>query len=55
MFPEWREAFNEALSRKKIAHLRKLGEEAKEIDKQLSAWILERAAAYDLDGLKGLV
>jgi PAS domain S-box-containing protein len=55
MSAEWCEDFRLALIRKNITRIRRLGEEAKEVDQQLSAWILERAGAYDLDGLKGLV
>lgn len=54
MSPEWREAFALAMTRKNITRIRKLGEEAKAIDPILSVWLLERAALYDLDGLKKL-
>lgn len=51
---DWHKAFREALSRKSITRLRHLGEEAQSVDPALSAWILERAGRYDLDGLKKL-
>jgi PAS domain S-box-containing protein len=51
---EWLHSFREALSRKNITRIRRLGEEARETDPVLSAWILERAGLYDLDGLKKL-
>jgi CheY-like chemotaxis protein len=54
MSPEWREAFKQALARKNVTRIRKLGEEAKERDALLSAWLLERVALYDLEGLKKL-
>ena len=50
----WREAFGEALARKNITRIRKLGEEAEQHDPALSSWLLERAGLYDLDGLKKL-
>jgi len=51
MSSEWRAAFQQALARKNITRIRKLGEEAKERDPVLSAWLLERAGLYDLDSL----
>jgi len=54
MPPEWCEAFRQALVRKNITRLRKLGEEAKAIDPILSSWLLERAGLYDLSGLRKL-
>jgi len=54
MSSEWRAAFRQALARKNITRIRKLGEEAQERDPLLSAWLLERAGLYDMDGLKKL-
>lgn len=54
MSPEWCEEFRQALVRKSITRIRKLGEKAKEIDPVLSVWLMERAALYDLDGLNRL-
>jgi len=53
--PEWREAFGQALARKNITRIRKLGEEAKKNDPVLSEWVLERAGVYDLDELMKLM
>ncbi len=50
----WREAFPQALAQGSITQLRRLGEEAREFDTVLSAYVLERVALYDLDGLKKL-
>jgi CheY-like chemotaxis protein/anti-sigma regulatory factor (Ser/Thr protein kinase) len=55
MSAEWNEMFIEALARKNITRIRKLGEEARESDPVLSAWLLERAGMYDLEGIKQLV
>ncbi|MBT0664720.1 Cache 3/Cache 2 fusion domain-containing protein [Geobacter pelophilus] len=55
MSAEWNEAFLEALARKNITRIRKLGEEARASDPALSAWLLERAGMYDLEGIKQLV
>jgi hypothetical protein len=46
------EEFRQALGRKNINRI--LGEEAKAANPQLSAWLLERAGRYDLDGMKKL-
>ncbi|MBA4368626.1 MAG: hypothetical protein C0403_13425 [Desulfobacterium sp.] len=54
MSSEWREVFRQELARNNITRIRKLGEEAKEIDPVLSAWILEKAARYDIEVLKKL-
>jgi CheY-like chemotaxis protein len=54
MSPEWREAFREALSRNNITRIRKLGEEAKEIDPMLSDCVIDHARLYKLDELKSL-
>jgi signal transduction histidine kinase/CheY-like chemotaxis protein len=51
---DWREAFAQALSHGSIAVIRSLGEAAKAFDPLLSAYILDRVASYDLNGLKGL-
>ena len=52
---EWLKEFSLALSRGNITRIRHLGEEAREIDPLLSAYLLNRADLYDLDGLKKLV
>jgi len=52
---EWLKEFSLALSRGNITRIRHLGEEAQEIDPVLSAYLLNRADLYDLDGLKKLV
>jgi CheY-like chemotaxis protein len=54
MSPEWRAAFRQALARKNITRIRRLGEEAKQADPALSAWLLDRAGVYDVDGLMKL-
>jgi CheY-like chemotaxis protein/anti-sigma regulatory factor (Ser/Thr protein kinase) len=54
MSAEWREDFRQALARKNITRIRKLGEEARATDPVLAAWLLERAGQYDVDGLKQL-
>lgn len=54
MTEEWREAFSKALDRKNITAIRKLGARAGEADADLSSWMCERAALYDLEGLKSL-
>jgi PAS domain S-box-containing protein len=54
MSPEWLEAFRDAIARRSITRIRKLGEDAQTVDPLLSAWILERAGMYDLEGLKKL-
>jgi signal transduction histidine kinase/CheY-like chemotaxis protein len=54
MSAEWREEFRQALARKNITRIRKLGEEARATDPVLAAWLLERAGQYDVDGLKQL-
>ncbi len=51
---EWRGNFRDSLNRKNITRLRKLGEDAKELDPVLSAWIIEKVLLYDIDGLKKL-
>jgi PAS domain S-box-containing protein len=51
---EWREAFHEALARNNITRIRRLGEEARETNPALAAWLLERAGLYDLEGLRKL-
>ena len=48
----WRESFTQALAQGSITRLRRLGEEAGEFDPVLSAYVLEHAGQYDLDGLK---
>jgi len=50
----WRDEFRQALALGNITIIRHLGEEAKESDPALSAYLLERAALYDLNGLKVL-
>ena len=55
MSAEWRAAFREALARKNITRIRKLGEEAKDTDPLLSAWLLERVGLYDLDVLNRII
>jgi hypothetical protein len=55
MSPEWREDLRLALERRNITRIRMLGEDAQTVDPQLSAWIIDRAGRYDLDGLKKLV
>jgi len=54
MSPDWRDEFRQVLARNNITRIRKLGEEAKERDPLLSAWLLERVGLYDMDGLKKL-
>ena len=54
MSPEWIVKFRSALARGNVTLLRELGEEAREIDQRLSAWIIERTAGYDLISLKRL-
>lgn len=54
MSAEWCEAFCSALNRSSITRIRKLADEAREIDPLLSSWILTRAEMYDLGGLKKL-
>ncbi len=51
----WREEFIEALKRKNITRIRKLGQDAKETDPSLSSWMLEKIIAFDLEGLKKLI
>jgi CheY-like chemotaxis protein len=48
----WREAFSQALVQGSITRIRRLTEEAGEFDPVLSAYMLDRIARYDLDGLK---
>jgi len=50
----WKMAFKQMLLHGNISRIRRLGEEAKQIDPILANWILEKAARYDLDGLKQL-
>jgi CheY-like chemotaxis protein len=50
----WRKAFAEALAMGSITRLRDLGEEARAADPDLAAYVLERAARYDMNGLKKL-
>ncbi|MBT0664721.1 transporter substrate-binding domain-containing protein [Geobacter pelophilus] len=54
MSAEWLQSFSEALNRKNITRIRRLGEQAREANPVLSAWILERAGLYDLEALKKL-
>jgi hypothetical protein len=54
MSAEWLKEFSLALSRGNITRIRHLGEEAQEIDPLLSAYLLNRAGLYDLDGLRKL-
>ena len=54
MPPEWLEGFSQALARGSINTIRCLAEEAKTADPVLSAYLLERAAHYDLEGLKSI-
>jgi len=51
----WRQEFRQALALGNITRIRHLGEEAQESDRTLSAYLLERAAMYDLAGLKKLL
>lgn len=51
---KWCEEFRQALVRKNITRIRKLGEEAKYVDMALSEWIVERVGRYDLNRLKEL-
>jgi signal transduction histidine kinase/FixJ family two-component response regulator len=55
MSGHWREAFEQALALGNITRIRHLGEEAKTMDPQLSAYLAKRAALYDLDGLKKML
>jgi CheY-like chemotaxis protein len=55
MSPAWLKRFSQALSRGNITRIRNLGDEARESDPLLSAYLLDRADLYDLDGLKKLV
>lgn len=54
IFAAWRELFPQALEEGSITRLRRLGEEAKEINPPLSAYVLGRGALYDTDGLMKL-
>lgn len=54
MNQKWRLELKEALVRNNITRIRRLGEEAKEVDPVLYVWILERAGTYDLNELKKL-
>jgi signal transduction histidine kinase/ActR/RegA family two-component response regulator len=54
MSPAWREEFRQALARKNITRIRKLGEDAVGIDPVLAAWLLERVSSYDLGGIQKL-
>jgi signal transduction histidine kinase/CheY-like chemotaxis protein len=51
---EWREAFTLALAQGNITRLRHLGEAVKTIDPELSAYVFDQVALYDLSGLKKL-
>jgi len=51
----WRNEFRQALTLGNITRIRHLGEEAKETSQALSAYLLERAACYDLAGLQKLL
>jgi PAS domain S-box-containing protein len=51
---EWLKEFSLALSRGNITRIRHLGEEARNTDPLLAAYLLNRADLYDLDGLKKL-
>ena len=55
MSPQWHEAFSKALAQGSITHIRQLGEEANELDAELSAFILKRVSLYDINGLKWLI
>jgi len=55
MSAEWLERFSLALSRGNITLIRQLGEEARESDPVLSAYLLNRADLYDLAGLEKLI
>jgi PAS domain S-box-containing protein len=54
MSAEWLKRFSLALSRGNIALIRQLGEEVRESDPVLSAYLLNRADLYDLAGLEKL-
>jgi signal transduction histidine kinase/CheY-like chemotaxis protein len=51
---EWQAEFRQALALGNITRIRQLGEEAKGPDPALAAYLLERAALYDLGGLQDL-
>lgn len=55
MSSEWLDEFRQALARKSITRIRRLGEEAKEVNAPLAAWLLDRAGLYDLASLKKLI
>ena len=52
---KWRDFFREALARNNITRIRRLAEEARALDPDLAAWMIERTAQYDMDGLKRLL
>jgi PAS domain S-box-containing protein len=52
---DWCKVFRKMLAVKNITRIRRLGEEAHASDPQLSAWMLERVARYDLESLKVLL
>jgi CheY-like chemotaxis protein len=51
---QWREAFQQALVEGDVTGIRHLGNEAKVFDPALAAYLLERAALFDMVGLKAL-
>ncbi|MBT0664719.1 response regulator [Geobacter pelophilus] len=51
---EWRNEFRHALARNNITRIRRLAEDAREYDPELSSWLLERAGLYDLKACKDL-
>jgi CheY-like chemotaxis protein len=55
MSEAWRAEFKQAMALANITRLRHLGEEAKAADPALAAFLLERAASYDLAGLQKLL
>jgi hypothetical protein len=55
MSPAWLKRFSLALSRGNITRIRHLGDEARDADPLLSAYLLDRAELYDVEGLKKLL
>lgn len=55
MSAEWHRQFRLALSRGNVTRIRQLGEKARESDPVLSAYLLDRADLYDLDGIRKLI
>jgi PAS domain S-box-containing protein len=55
MADAWRREFTKALAQGSVAVLRRLGEEARERDPALAAFLLKRVGLYDLRALQSLV